>query len=174
MSIFFKRVPSSQNFHGRGLGPKNTVGSAPVLIFSFLDPEGLLPCWVRGLKHAPCGVKIGLHVESKSGNESPLSDFVVRPIPPGGTPRGCWHVCWASFQVLTTHTSMQRFRKTNFRKTHSERPRLECDTHQGKKTTFPKKKFRFDFFWTRGGVSRFAFLAPKNHIVLLFGNRISQ
>ena len=40
------------------------------------------------------------HVGSKSGNEPPLSDFVVRPIPPGGTPRWCWHAYQSSFQVL--------------------------------------------------------------------------
>ena len=39
---------AAKTFMGRGLGPKNNVGSAPVSIFSFFDPEGLLPCWVRG------------------------------------------------------------------------------------------------------------------------------
>ena len=46
---FFPNVfLAAKTFMGRGLGPKNNVGSAPVSIFSFFDPGGLLPCWVRG------------------------------------------------------------------------------------------------------------------------------
>ena len=46
--FFPNMLLAAKTFMGRGLGPKNNVGSAPVSIFSFFDPEGLLPCWVRG------------------------------------------------------------------------------------------------------------------------------
>ena len=64
MSIFFKRVPSSQNFHGAWIGAKKQCWKCSGVDFFIFRPGGSFAVLGARLKKATHGIKIGKRISS--------------------------------------------------------------------------------------------------------------